>query len=192
MRRLTLVSVLLAGATAAAIVVDLARPGLADPVREAVAVAAAPAQRVLAGWDDGELARLSEERNELAAQVDRLEARERDVVELDALARSSTVAAVDRRLLPARVVAFASGSSPVGSRTVTVDVGRENGVAPDQTVVSVDGLVGRVLRVAPAALTCCCSATRRSSSGCASATRARWATSRRAPRPSCPRGATAS
>lgn len=149
MRRLTLVSVLLAGATAAAIVVDLARPGLADPVREAVAVAAAPAQRVLAGWDDGELARLSEERNELAAQVDRLEARERDVVELDALARSSTVAAVDRRLLPARVVAFASGSSPVGSRTVTVDVGREDGVAPDQTVVSVDGLVGRVLRVAP-------------------------------------------
>ncbi len=148
MHRLTLVSLLLVGATAAALVVDLARPGLADPVRTTVSVAAAPAQRALSGWDDGELARLSAERNALAAEVDRLRERERDAVELDTLARSSTAAVLQRRLLPARVVAFAPASSPVGGRTVTLDVGSADGVLPDQTVVSVDGLVGRVLRVA--------------------------------------------
>ncbi|WP_139720276.1 rod shape-determining protein MreC [Serinicoccus chungangensis] len=81
--------------------------------------------------------------------MDRLRAQARDATELEQLARSSTAAVVDRTLLPARVVAVASGSSPVGGRTVTLDVGSEDGVRPDQTVVAVEGLVGRVLRVAP-------------------------------------------
>lgn len=148
-RRTTLTALALVGLTAAALVLDLARPGAADPVRAAVAATLAPVQEVLAGWDDGEVAELSAERNALAAEVDRLRARETDAAELGALARSSTTAAVDRTLLPARVVAFAPGSSPVGGRTVTIDVGSEDGVLPDQTVVAVDGLVGRVLRVAP-------------------------------------------
>ena len=148
-RRTTLVAVLLTGVSAAVLVVDLARPGLAAPVRAGAAAALAPVQEALAGWDDGRVAELTAERDALAAEVDRLREQAQDAAELQQLARSSTVAAVDRTLLPARVVAFAPGSSPVGGRTVTIDVGSADGVLPDQTVVAVDGLVGRVLRVAP-------------------------------------------
>ena len=48
-------------------------------------------------------------------------------------------------LVPARVVGL--GASQSFSRTVTIDAGSDAGVAPDQTVVNNDGLVGRVLRV---------------------------------------------
>lgn len=148
-RPLTLLAAGLTVATAAALVVDLARPALAEPVREGVATVVAPAQRVLAGWSDGDLAALTAERNALAAEVTRLEEQLRDTEQLDRLERSTTAARVEQRMLPARVVAFSASTSPVGGRTVTLDVGREDGVVEDLTVVSVDGLVGRVLRVAP-------------------------------------------
>ena len=147
-RALPVTAAVLTVLTAGAVVVDIARPGLADPVREAVAVVAAPAQRVLAGWDDAELTRLTAERNALAAEVTRLEELVRRHDQLERLDRASTWG--DHRLLPARVVAFSPSTSPVGGRTVTLDVGAADGVEVDQTVVSVDGLVGRVVRVAPA------------------------------------------
>lgn len=59
---------------------------------------------------------------------------------LTAAARS-----IGTTLVPARVVGM--GSSQSFSRTVTIDAGSDAGVSPDQTVVSNDGLVGRVLRV---------------------------------------------
>lgn len=133
--------------TAAAVVVDLARPGLADPLRSVVATAAAPAQSALAGWDDDRVRELTAERDALAAQVTRLEEQVRRHGQLEALDRASTWG--DHRLVPARVVAFAAGTSPVGGRTVTIDVGERDGVREDQTVVSADGLVGRVLRTGP-------------------------------------------
>lgn len=133
--------------TAGVLVLDVARPGLADPVREGVGRASGPVQSALAGWDDRGLTRLTQERNELAAEVTRLEEQLRRAEQLTALDRSTTWG--DHDLLPARVVAFAPGTSPVGGRTVTVDVGADDGVTKDQTVVSADGLVGRVLRVAP-------------------------------------------
>lgn len=46
-------------------------------------------------------------------------------------------------LLPARVVSI--GSAQTFSRTVTIDAGRRDGVVPDLTVLSADGLVGRVI-----------------------------------------------
>lgn len=133
--------------TAGVLVLDLARPGLADPAREAVATVAGPAQSFLAGWDDRELTRLTEERNALAGEVTRLEEEVRRHEQLERLDRASTWG--DHSLVPARVVAFAPGTNPVGGRTVTIDVGSEDGVHTDQTVVSAEGLVGRVLRVAP-------------------------------------------
>ncbi|HRD62249.1 MAG TPA: rod shape-determining protein MreC [Nocardioides sp.] len=48
-------------------------------------------------------------------------------------------------LVPARVVAI--GPAQSFSRTVTIDAGSRAGLAPDQTVVNGQGLVGRVLRV---------------------------------------------
>lgn len=133
--------------TAAVLVVDLARPGLDEPVREAVSRAVVPVQGVLAGWEDARVTELTRERNALAAEVTRLEEqlrRREQVAELD---RATTWG--DHRLVPTRVVAVAPVTSPVGGRTVTVDVGSTEGVEVDQTVVSVDGLVGRVVRVAP-------------------------------------------
>lgn len=135
--------------TGGALVVDLARPGLADPVRAAVATVAAPAQSALAGWDDRELTNLSAERNALAAEVTRLEEQLRRADQLAALERSGPSSLDDHELLPARVVAFSPAASPVAGRTVTVDVGSQDGVAGNATVISTDGLVGRVLRVAP-------------------------------------------
>lgn len=144
-RTLTAVAASLTLLTAGVVVVDLARPGLAAPVREAVAEVAAPAQELLSGWDDGRLTRLTAERNELAAEVTRLEEEVRRHGQLEALQRSSTWG--DHTLVPARVVAFSPSTSPVGGRSVTIDVGSADGISADQTVVSVDGLVGRVLRV---------------------------------------------
>lgn len=147
--RLTALALALTLLTAGVVVLDVARPGLAEPVREAVATALAPTQRALAGWNDGEATRLRAERDALAAEVARLEEQARTHEQLAELEAADLAGAGERPLLPARVVAFAPGSSPVGGRTVTVDVGEADGVRADQTVVSVDGLVGRVLRVAP-------------------------------------------
>ncbi|MGD8150217.1 rod shape-determining protein MreC [Ornithinimicrobium sp. Y1694] len=144
-RALPVTAAILTVLTAGAVVVDLARPGLVEPVRAAVATVAAPAQSVLSGWDDARVAALTEERNALAAEVTRLEEEARRHGQLESLDRSTTWG--DHRLLPARVVAFAPATSPVGGRTVTIDVGTDAGVQVDQTVVCVDGLVGRVVRV---------------------------------------------
>jgi rod shape-determining protein MreC len=133
--------------TAMAVLVDLARPGLGDPARRAVAGVSAPAQSFLAGWDSGRVTALTAERNELAARVALLEEQLRRAEQLEALQRATSWG--DHVLIPARVVGFAPGASPVGGRTVTLDVGSADGISTDLTVVSVDGLVGRVLRVAP-------------------------------------------
>ena len=52
------------------------------------------------------------------------------------------------RLVPARVVAVGA-SGPGGPERVTIDVGSRDGVEVDRTVVSAEGLVGRVVSVAP-------------------------------------------
>jgi rod shape-determining protein MreC len=146
-RLLRVTAVVLVLLTVAVVVVDLARPGLADPLRAVVATAAAPAQSALAGWDDDRVRELTEERDALAAEVTRLREQARRHGQLETLERATTWG--DHELVPARVVAFAAGTTPVGGRTVTIDVGRRDGVREDQTVVSADGLVGRVLRTSP-------------------------------------------
>lgn len=146
-RRVAWVVGVLASVTVLVVLVDLARPDLTAPVRRVAATVVAPAQSVLAGWADGEVVELTRERNDLAARVEQLEAERELSEDLAALRRSASWGA--HELLPARVVGFSSGSTPVGGRTVTIDVGSEDGVSTDQSVVNVDGLVGRVIRVAP-------------------------------------------
>ncbi|HRI95342.1 MAG TPA: rod shape-determining protein MreC [Nocardioides sp.] len=58
---------------------------------------------------------------------------------------TATADAIGQALVPARVVAI--GPAQSFSRTVTIDAGSRAGLAPDQTVVNGQGLVGRVLRV---------------------------------------------
>ncbi|HSP61149.1 MAG TPA: rod shape-determining protein MreC [Ornithinimicrobium sp.] len=132
--------------TAGVLVTDVARPQVLEPVRGAVADATGPVRDVLTGWDEGRVRTLTAERDALAVEVARLREQVRRHEQLGAL--DDRVVDDGHRLLPARVVGFSPATSPVGGRTVTVDVGRAEGVVPDLTVVAAEGLVGRVLRVA--------------------------------------------
>ncbi|AXH95884.1 rod shape-determining protein MreC [Ornithinimicrobium avium] len=146
---LRLTAVVLTLLTAGALVVDLARPGTSDPVRAAVATVAAPVQSTLTRWDDGRVAELTAQRDRLALEVAGLRAQLRGQDQLDDLSRSAGWDLGGKhRLLPARVVAFAPPTSPVGGRMVTIDRGEEEGVREDLTVVAAQGLVGRVVRTA--------------------------------------------
>lgn len=133
--------------TCGVLLLDLARPALTAPVRRAAATVLGPVQATVAGWGDDEVHGLIQDRNELAARVAQLEAEADLRAELGALHAAASWG--DHELLPARVVGFSSGSAPVASRRVTIDVGATDGVSGDETVVNADGLVGRVLRVAP-------------------------------------------
>ncbi len=96
-----------------------------------------------------EVATLQAENAELRRDVHRSGYDRNRLAELEGL----TTAARDLGLamVPARVVGI--GSSQSFSRTVTIDAGSDAGITPDLTVVSNDGLVGRVLRVTPSSAT---------------------------------------
>lgn len=134
--------------TSLVLLVDLARPALTAPVRRAAASVVAPVQSAMTGWTDDRLTEVTRERDELDARVKELEAEVQISEQLGDLERAAAGWG-GHELLPARVVGFSSGSTPVGGRTVTIDAGEVDGVSVDQTVISSDGLVGRVIRTAP-------------------------------------------
>jgi rod shape-determining protein MreC len=105
----------------------------------------ADAGRGLTGGTDQQLDELRRENDALRLQARATEDDRRRVGELDALLR---VAGLGRyRVVPARVVAAAP--VPDGVRRVTIDTGTRDGVRAGMTVLSGQGLVGRVLRAAP-------------------------------------------
>lgn len=85
---------------------------------------------------ENENAELRREANTSALDQNRLQAYD----DLTASAQDT-----GRALVPARVIAY--GSAQSFTRTITIDGGSSSGIAPDQTVVNADGLVGRVIRV---------------------------------------------
>ncbi len=136
---------LLVAVTFALLVGDLAGWGAADGVRSAGGVVFGPVQRALSGAPRDELARLAAE-NVRLREESALQARElAGLTELRRLL--GTEVAGSHRLVGARVVATAL--SPLGGRSLTLDAGARDGVSTDVTVVSADGLVGRVLAVSP-------------------------------------------
>jgi rod shape-determining protein MreC len=137
--------VVLASLTVALLLADLAGWGVADGVRRAGGLALGPVQRVLSGTRPDELGAVERDNVRLRTLVADQQRQAADLVRLDELLGSATTAG--RVVLPARVVA--SDLSPLGGRTVTLDVGSRDGVRPDSTVVAADGLVGRVVDVAP-------------------------------------------
>lgn len=137
--------VILAGLTTALLLVDLVRPATMEPVRSAAAVVSAPVTGALAGWTDTRITELTRERNDLAARVADLQAQVDTHADLEALERSASWGRSELR--PARVIGFSSSSAPVGERSVTIDAGSQEGITVDQTVIDVNGLVGRVVRV---------------------------------------------
>lgn len=145
--KVTLLGVLV-GLTILLLLADLSRPAVTDPVRRGAATLFAPVQTAMTGWTDDRLTDVTRERDQLDARVKELEAQVRTHEQLTTLERAADGWG-GHELLPARVVGFSSDSAPVGGRTVTLDAGEVDGIRPDQTVVSSDGLVGRVVRTAP-------------------------------------------
>lgn len=86
---------------------------------------------------------LEEENAALRQQVASADLDRNRLAELESLTTASKD--LGRTLVPARVIG--QGAAQSFSSTVTLDAGSDAGVGPDMTVVSDDGLVGRVLRV---------------------------------------------
>jgi len=142
-RRQLLTALLLT--TLVVVLLDLSGSALPGRVTALGAAAAGPVQRVLAGVDRSDAARLREENATLRLQLAQSRA---TVAEAGAVGHLlSAPSTSGRRLAVARVVAFRTTAT--GGRTVTLDVGQRDGIEPDLTVVAADGLVGRVTSVAP-------------------------------------------
>lgn len=134
---------LLIAATVALLLVDLARPAWTAPIREASATVFAPIQQALRGWGQDDLDDARAQRDRLSVEVQQLRA------QLEAEQRAGEIvvppSAQDHVLIRARVVASSPQTSPVGSRSITIDAGSRDGVQQDRTVLNAEGLVGRVL-----------------------------------------------
>jgi rod shape-determining protein MreC len=118
------------------------------PVEPAAATAVRPLTSI-PGWFRTrsdmrhEIATLTAENSDLREQVNTSGVDRNRLAEYDGL--TSAARTLGQALVPARVIGI--GASQTFSRTVTIDAGSQAGLAPDQTVVNADGLVGRVLRV---------------------------------------------
>lgn len=157
-RRLLAVLVLLTGVL---LVADLLGHPAAEGVRSASGAVMGPVQRVLSGGHPGELARLEAENVRLRTQ---LSLQERQLTQLagvrellegtgaddgpaDGRPGGGEVSSAGLTVVVAQVVA--SELSPLGGRSLTIDVGSRDGVTVDATVVAAAGLVGRVVAVSP-------------------------------------------
>jgi len=158
-RRSVLVALLLACATLITLdyhggtdsPVEPARRAMGEvfgPVESAAAAAVRPGTAV-PDWFRSrsdmrhEIATLTAENSDLRQQVNTSGVDRNRLAEYDGL--TSAAKTLGQALVPARVIGI--GASQTFSRTVTIDAGSKAGIAPDQTVVNADGLVGRVLRV---------------------------------------------
>jgi rod shape-determining protein MreC len=116
-----------------------------EPVRTASAAVLGPLERLL-GPSETEV---SAARAEQALLATRLAAAQREVAALHGVGGVlESPALAGARLVPARVVAVGA-SGPAGPERVTIDAGSRDGVEVDRTVVASEGLVGRVVSVAP-------------------------------------------
>ncbi len=131
--------------TALALVLDLS--GLVDlgRVRGTAAAALGPIERALGPREDV-VSALQGDRTRLSAQLAGARRRLGESTAVDSLLADPTL--TSRPLVLARVVAVGA-SGPAGPERVTIDAGSRDGVEVDRTVVAAEGLVGRVVSVAP-------------------------------------------
>lgn len=137
--------VVLASLTLALLVADLAGWAAADGVRRVGGLALGPVQRALSGAPRDEIEAVERENVRLRSLVAEQERQLDEARRLGELLGSDQT--TGRTLVPARVVATVL--SPLGGRSVTLDAGSRDGVRADSSVVSADGLVGRVVTVTP-------------------------------------------
>lgn len=94
----------------------------------------------------GQAQQITELRAENETLRSELRIAEADRARLDAFHGIMRISAVgDYQVVPAQVIAV--GPAQDFSWTVTIDVGRNDGIEPEMTVINGDGLVGRVLKV---------------------------------------------
>lgn len=136
---------LLVVATLAVLVADLAGHPAVDAIRSASGTVVGPVQRVLSGAPPGRVAELAAENARLRAEADRLSREVQALSQVRDLVADGAV--TGRSVVIGQVVA--SEASALGGRSLTLDVGSNDGVAVDSTVVGSAGLVGRVVAVAP-------------------------------------------
>ncbi len=138
---------LLAGLVVATLVLlgaDLAGSGVAEAVRSAGGTVIGPVQRALSGAPRDEIAALEAQNVLLRATVAE---QQRRLAEQERLGRAAR-----RRRRPPATVSSPPGSSRAtsarsGGRSLTLDVGARDGVTVDSTVVTAEGLAGRVVAV---------------------------------------------
>lgn len=136
-RRLLLAAV---AGTALVMLVDLSGRVDLGPVRASAATALGPLEWLVGpAVDEGGAA-------ELSAAVRTQLGDRGDDARLDALLAAPGLAGTP--VVLARVVAVGR-SGPAGPERVTIDAGSRDGVEVDRTVVAAEGLVGRVVSVAP-------------------------------------------
>lgn len=154
-KRATLIALLLACAVLVTVdqtaALSPARRILGDTFGPAESGTSAVARPVtgLPGWFDSrqslrsDIASLQAQNAQLRQQVRTSGFDRNRLAEYDGLTR--TAQSLGYALVPAHVVAY--GEAQSFTRTVTIDAGSTSGISADMTVVSADGLVGRVLRV---------------------------------------------
>jgi rod shape-determining protein MreC len=135
----------LAVLTALALVLDLSGAVDLSRVRGVAAAALGPLERAVGPQDD-RVSALEAENTRTAAELAGVRRRLLESTEADTVLADPALGG--RPLVLARVVAVGA-SGPAGPERVTIDAGSRDGVVPDTTVVSADGLVGRVVGVAP-------------------------------------------
>ncbi len=118
-----------------------------QPVQDGAAMVVRPFSTVFAGASD--LFSLRSDNERLRDEVERLRERRHTVTDLERENRElrELLAMRDRgghETVPARVVSLSPSSF---EWTVTIDVGRRDGVERDMPVINGDGLVGRVVQV---------------------------------------------
>jgi rod shape-determining protein MreC len=119
------------------------------PAEEAAASVVNPVADAIGGLGSGANSaaarRLEKENAVLRQQLRTSELDRNRVAELDRLLRISGVG--QYRIKPARVIAI--GAAQGFAWSVTLDMGSQDGIQPDMTVINGDGLVGRVTSVGP-------------------------------------------
>lgn len=142
-RRLVAIAVLVTLALLAFDRVGAPGPSL---IRRGAATVLGPLERVLAPGDRGGEDGLRRENDRLASELREARSQAQDAADVDQLLASPTTRGA--KVVAARVVGVGA-PGPQGVVRLTLDVGSRDGITADRTVVSADGLVGRVASVAP-------------------------------------------
>lgn len=142
-RRLLLV---LLGVTLVVLMLDLVHAPGTSAVRTAGASVLGPLELLTRPGQDERLARVTAERDQLAAQLREARTATRTGLGVAHLLASPSTAGA--RVVPARVLAVGTQGA-AGPERVTIDVGSRDGIRADLSVVTANGMAGKVVSVAP-------------------------------------------